>query len=941
MQDLFEDGRIGVFGANEHNLKNISIELPRNKLVVITGLSGSGKSSLAFDTIYAEGQRRYMETFAGYARQYIGDMKRPDVEKIDGLSPVISIEQKTAGNNPRSTVGTITEIYDFLRLLFARASDAYSYLSGEKMVRYSEEQLITALIERHQNNLVNIYAPLVRARKGHYRELFELYRKKGFTKVRVDNKLKELKPGLETGRFQTHNIEVLIDRINVESKNLERLKSSVRLALKEGKGSLLITNNDNPQTFYYSRNLVCPQTGLSYDEPQPNTFSFNSPYGACPACEGLGQSFLVDESVIITDPDKSIKEGGIFIPDPTRDNWTTAIINSLAARFDISLTMPVSEIPKEKMEKILFGASEEILVRTAFMDYEMKFEGLINRYKNILTNSESNYLKDAIKEVIPQIDCPECNGSRLKKEALYFKLNEKNIFELSSMQLNELSSWFEQLPKHLSGHKLQIADEVLKEINTRINFLIDIGLGYLSLQRKVGSLSGGEAQRIRLATQIGSQLINVTYIIDEPSIGLHQRDNHRLINSLKNLAEIGNSVIVVEHDKEMMQSADFIVDLGPKAGINGGNLIASGTFDEIKKSAGITSDYLSGNKSIEIPDSRRQGNGLYLELFNASGHNLKNVNLKIPLGKLICVTGVSGSGKSSLINQTLYPILKNHFYRTKHPVLPYGEIRGIENIDKVIEIDQQPIGRTPRSNPATYTNVFSLIRNLFVQLPEAKIRGYKPGRFSFNVKGGRCEECEGAGEKTIEMNFLPDVAIPCMKCMGKRYNRETLEVRYRGKSINDVLNMSHLEAVEFFSNIPQIKRKLKTMVDVGLGYITLGQSSVTVSGGEAQRVKLATELAKKDTGKTFYILDEPTTGLHFEDIRILMNVLNRFVDHGNTVLIIEHNLDVIKLADYIIDMGPEGGEAGGQIVCKGTPEEIIKNKCGHTAFFLERELLSD
>lgn len=938
MPELFEDGKIGIFGANEHNLKNISVEIPRNKLVVITGLSGSGKSSLAFDTLYAEGQRRYMETFASYARQYIGEMKRPDVEKIEGLSPVISIEQKTGGNNPRSTVGTITEIYDFLRLLYARVADAYSYLSGEKMVRYSEEQLIKTLFERHENKLANLYSPIIRARKGHYRELFEQYRRKGYTKVRIDGKIKELRPNLEVGRYQTHDIEVLIDRINIEPKNIERLKSSVLLALREGKGSLLVTNNDNPQVFYYSRNLMCPSTGLSYDEPQPNTFSFNSPYGACKACEGLGETYQIDADTIIIDKSKSILEGGLFIPEHTKDNWTTAIIKALATRYDIDIKSPIEKLPAEKLEKIFYGTNEEILVRTAFMDYELKFEGLIERYKNILINTENNHLKDELKEVIPKVKCIECGGSRLKKEAIYFKIDEKNIYEASQMQLFDFNIWLQTLTDRLDGKKKKIAEEIIKELKSRTGFLVDIGLGYLSINRSVGSLSGGEAQRIRLATQIGSQLVNVTYIIDEPSIGLHQRDNHRLIKALKSLARLGNSVVVVEHDKEMMQSADYIVDLGPRAGLHGGELIATGTYEEVKKSKGITAEYLNNVRKIELPVDRRKGNGHFLELIHAKGHNLKNVNLKIPLGKLVCVTGVSGSGKSSLINQTLYPILKNYFYRTKSVVLPYESIKGLEFIDKVIEIDQQPIGRTPRSNPATYTGVFGLIRNLFVQLPEAKIRGYKPGRFSFNVKGGRCEECEGAGEKTIEMNFLPDVLVPCNKCMGKRYNRETLEVRYKGKSINDVLNMSHEEAFSFFSNIPQIKRKLKTMVDVGLGYITLGQSSVTLSGGEAQRVKLATELSKKDTGKTLYILDEPTTGLHFEDIRILMQVLSRLVEHGNSVLIIEHNLDVIKLADYIIDMGPEGGEGGGKIICLGTPEEIVKHQCGHTAGFLEKEM---
>lgn len=939
MDDVFEDGKICIYGAGEHNLKNISIEIPRNKLVVITGLSGSGKSSLAFDTLYAEGQRRYMETFASYARQYIGEMKRPEVDKIEGLSPVISIEQKTAGKNPRSTVGTITEIYDFLRLLYARVADAYSFVSGEKMIRYSEDQLITAIYERHYLKLINIFFPMVKARKGHYRELFEQYRKKGYVKARVDGKIRELQPKMEVSRYQVHDIEILTDRVIVNNKNNDRIKSSVQLALKEGKGTILITEDEQPKVYYYSKNLMCPSSGISYDEPQPNTFSFNSPYGACPSCQGLGVSYLIDEETVILNKNKTIKEGGLLIIDPKKDQWTTAIIKSLVLKYDIDIDTPIKDLPKEKIDKILYGSEDELIIKTAFMDYELKFEGLINRYKNILKNTESNHLKEDLLEFIPLTECPECGGSRLRKEALYFKIDGKNIYEVSCMQLKDFQEWIESLNEKLTGKNRIIAEEILKELYSRVGFLNEIGLGYLSLSRSVASLSGGEAQRIRLATQIGSQLINVTYIIDEPSIGLHQRDNHRLINALKELAGIGNSVVVVEHDKEMMQKADYIVDLGPGAGIHGGNIISHGTFDQILQSSrGITAEYLSGKRKIEVPFKRRKGNGFFLELKGATGHNLKNVNLKIPLGMLVCVTGVSGSGKSSLINETLYPILKNRFYRTKNQALPYASISGMEYIDKVIEIDQQPIGRTPRSNPATYTGTFSLIRNLFADLPEAKIRGYKPGRFSFNVKGGRCEECEGAGEKIIEMNFLPDVAVSCPKCLGKRYNRETLEVRYKGKSINDVLNMTHEDALEFFTHIPQLKRKLKTMVDVGLGYITLGQSSVTLSGGEAQRVKLATELAKRDTGKTLYILDEPTTGLHFEDIRILMNVLNHFVDKGNTVLIIEHNLDVIKLADYIIDMGPEGGNEGGQIVCTGTPEEIISNKCSYIASFLEKEL---
>ncbi len=933
-----EDGYIHVYGAREHNLKNIDISIPRNKLVVFTGLSGSGKSSLAFDTIFAEGQRRYMETFASYARQYIGEMKRPDVEKIDGLSPVISIEQKTSSRNPRSTVGTTTEIYDFLRLLYARIGEAYSWESNKKMVRYSEDQLLTTVLEKHDDKLVSILAPVVKARKGHYRELFEQYRRKGYTKIRIDGKIKEIVHKMQLNRYAIHDIELVIDRIKIAPKSVGRMKSSMQLALKEGKGTMIIVNEDEKHLNYYSKNLMCPESGLSYDEPQPNTFSFNSPYGACPECKGLGIIHKIDEDVLTLDSSKSIKEGGLLVLDPQKDHWTSAIIRAIATRYSLDLETPINKIPKEILHKIMHGTEEEILVQTAFMEYETRFEGLINRYKEQINDTENNHLKDELKEHIPLVTCPDCNGSRLKKEARYFKIDKKNIYDVSSRQLTDFHSWILTLESKLKGRSKIIGTELIKELKVRTAFLLEVGLGYLSLDRAMYTLSGGESQRIRLATQIGSQLINVTYIIDEPSIGLHQRDNHRLINALKELADIGNTVLVVEHDKEMMEASDYLVDLGPKAGIHGGEISFQGKFEDIAQADSLTADYLSGRKKIEVPAERRAGTGNNIELFGAKGHNLKNVNLNLPLGKLVCITGVSGSGKSSLINETLYPIIRNHLYRTKVKPLAHKKLTGLEFIDKVIEIDQSPIGRTPRSNPATYTGTFTQVRNLFAQLPEAKIRGYKAGRFSFNVKGGRCDECEGAGVKTIEMNFLPDVYIQCPKCMSRRYNRETLEVRFKGKSITDVLNMTHNQALKFFENIPQLKRRVKTMVDVGLGYITLGQSSVTISGGEAQRVKLATELAKKDTGKTLYILDEPTTGLHFEDIRILMDVLNKFVNKGNTVLIIEHNLDVVKLADHIIDLGPDGGEAGGKIICEGTPEEIVTNNCGYTAGYLKKEL---
>jgi excinuclease ABC subunit A len=938
-EEAIEEGKIIISGAREHNLKNISLELPRNKLVVFTGLSGSGKSSLAFDTLFAEGQRRYMETFASYARQYIGEMKRPDVEKIEGLSPVISIEQKTTSRNPRSTVGTVTEIYDFLRLLYARAADAYSYVTGKKMVSYTEDQLLQNILEKHDGKQVMILAPIVRSRKGHYRELFEQFRRRGFTKVRVDKSVKDIVPKMQLSRYSIHDIEVVIDRLTIQPSKAQRIKESLQLAIKEGKGSLMIIEELKDQSpFYYSKNLMCPESGISYDEPQPNTFSFNSPYGYCPECKGFGKVYKIDEETLVLDKNKSLKEGGVLLPTSSNDNWTLAIIRAIANRYNTSLDVPIKNLPKEVLDKVLYGTDESLLVKTAFVEYETAFEGLVAHYKNQLEDKENPKSNEELKENLPYSTCPGCNGSRLKKESLYFKIDKKDISQASQMQIDDFFNWVSTVESRLSKRQKQIASELLKEIVTRTKFLVDVGLEYLSLDRPVYSLSGGEAQRIRLATQIGSQLINVTYVIDEPSIGLHQRDNHRLISALKDLRAIGNSVIVVEHDKDMMLESDFVVDLGPKAGRHGGEITYIGNPDGIEKSGSITADYLTGRKEIEVPEKRREGNGEFIRMTDAKGHNLKNISLEIPIGKLICVTGVSGSGKSSLINETLVPIIKKQLYRSKPRPLAYKKIEGLENIDKIIEIDQSPIGRTPRSNPATYTGTFTLVRDLFSKLPEAKIRGYKPGRFSFNVKGGRCEECQGAGVKTIEMNFLPDVYIKCPSCQGKRYNRETLEVRYKGKSINDVLNMTHNQGLEFFENIPKLKRKLKTMVDVGMGYVTLGQSSVTLSGGEAQRIKLAAELSKRDTGKTLFILDEPTTGLHFEDIRVLMEVLNKFLKRGNTVLIIEHNMDVIKLADHIIDMGPEGGEQGGQIVCLGTPEEIVKNNCGHTAGFLKREL---
>lgn len=940
--DLGEQSEVEVYGTRVHNLKNIDVSFPRNELVVITGLSGSGKSSLAFDTIYAEGQRRYMETFSAYSRQFLGGLERPDVDKISGLSPVISIEQKTTNKNPRSTVGTITEIYDFLRLLYARASEAFSYITGKRMQRMSEEQIVTQILKDFDGQGVNVLAPVVKGRKGHYRELFEQIRKQGYSKVRVDGEILDLVPKLQVDRYKIHDIEIVIDRLTVSESDQKRLYTSVLQAMKAAKGIIKIVNRDNTKEQFFSRYLMDAESGISYDEPQPNTFSFNSPYGACPKCDGLGYIFEIDKDIVIPDKTKSIQKGAIVPLGPLKESWTSTIIKAAAKKFDISITAPVEKLTEDQIDLLLFGSEESIPLTVSYgsygaREYKVNFSGIFK----LLEEQSGKYTDDApaLEEFRTQVVCPSCNGDRLRKESLHFKIADKNIAELAAMDIAELAHWLDNLEDRLDERQKTIATEILKEIRTRVGFLLDVGLSYLTLNRSSKTLSGGEAQRIRLATQIGSQLVNVLYILDEPSIGLHQRDNEKLINSLKNLRDIGNSVLVVEHDKDMILEADYVIDMGPAAGIHGGQVVAQGTPEQIKKADSLTAAYLNGKKEIAVPPKRREGNGKVISLKGASGNNLKDVSVDFPLGKLILVTGVSGSGKSSLITGTLYPILNKHFFRAKATPLPYRSIEGLEHIDKVIEIDQSPIGRTPRSNPSTYTGVFADIRALFVQLPEAKIRGYKPGQFSFNVKGGRCETCQGAGMKIIEMNFLPDVQVPCEACHGKRYNRETLEVRYKGKSISDVLDMSIDEAVEFFEHIPSIYRKIKTLQDVGLGYITLGQSSTTLSGGEAQRVKLATELSKKDTGNTFYILDEPTTGLHFEDVNVLMNVINRLVDRGNTVLIIEHNLDVIKMADWIIDMGPEGGQQGGKLLFAGTPEDLIKVKDSETARFLKQELI--
>ena len=939
---LEEHGHIEVVGARVHNLKDIDVRIPRNKLVVITGISGSGKSSLAFDTIYAEGQRRYMETFTAYARQFIGEMERPDVEQISGLSPVISIEQKTTGRNPRSTVGTITEIYDFLRLLYARIGEAYSYETGEKMIKYNEEQMKERILQQFEGKLVSILAPLVRGRKGHYRELFEQVRKQGYAKVRVDGTVIDITPNLQVDRYKVHDIEVVIDRLRINEERQDRLSTSLQTALKMGNGLIMIMEHETEAVSSFSKHLMDPDSGLSYEEPSPNSFSFNSPYGACQSCKGLGKVNKVDMEKVIPDDSKSINEVGIAPLGEVRDNMTFKQLRAIAKRFKFSFATPVKEIPEKALKTILYGGNESFDVNLKYskhdFTYNLAYEGLVKMLTRWYQDSSSEKIRRWAEDFMMVDTCGTCGGMRLKRESLHFKLNEKNIAELAEMDISVLADWMNDLDNHLSERQLLIAKDILKEIRLRLGFLLHVGLDYLTLNRPARTLSGGESQRIRLATQIGSQLTGITYILDEPSIGLHQRDNQKLIEALRELCEIGNTVLVVEHDKDIMMASDYLIDLGPGAGKHGGELVAEGHPKAFIQIPTITSDFLENRKSIEIPQKRRKGNGDFLVLKGATGNNLKGVNLKIPLGTFCCVTGVSGSGKSSLINETLYPILRRHFYKSLKRPLPYKEIKGLEHVDKVIEIDQSPIGRTPRSNPATYTGVFTDIRKIFSELPEAKIRGYKPGRFSFNVKGGRCDVCEGSGMRVIEMNFLPDVHIECENCMGRRYNRETLEILYKGKSISDVLDMTVSEAVTFFEPIPKIYRKLKTLNEVGLGYITLGQQATTLSGGEAQRVKLSEELSKKDTGKTLYILDEPTTGLHFQDIQHLLAVLNRLVDKGNTIIVIEHNLDVVKVADHIIDIGLEGGHKGGQIICEGSPEKVAKHKQSHTGRFLKLEL---
>ena len=946
MNEFSEDKTLEILGARENNLKNIDLSIPRNALVVVTGISGSGKSSLAFDTIYAEGQRRYMESFSAYARQFIGNMERPDVDKITGLSPVISIEQKSVNKNPRSTVGTITEIYDFLRLLYARIGEAYSYNTGEKMVRYTEEQITELILKEFDEKRINILAPTVRGRKGHYRELFEHIRQAGFTRVRVDGVMREIEFGMMVDRYKTHDIEIVIDRIEVHEDSVSRIKKSVQTAFRYGKGLLMVMDNDTEQLRYYSRLLMCPTTGLSYEDPEPNTFSFNSPYGACPKCNGLGEIAVVDKEKLIPNPNLSLRKGGLA---PTGEykagSWIFKQLEAIGLKYGYTLDTPLKDFSDEALDVILYGTNETFDVKRETLGitstYKINFEGIINFIESQNNEEASAAIARWAGSFMNHVSCPVCGGSRLKKESQYFRIDGKNIAEVANMDTLSLGKWIDELPNKLTERQNDIAKEILREIHKRVHFLLDIGIDYLNMNRPAASLSGGEAQRIRLATQIGSQLTGVLYILDEPSIGLHQRDNQRLIESLKELRDIGNSVIVVEHDKETMLNADYLVDIGPGAGRHGGEVVFAGTPAEVKDGHSITCDYLNGLRQIEVPKTRRKPfTGNVLKINGAKGHNLKNIDLELPLGVMVCVTGVSGSGKSTLINETLSPILSQKFYRSVKEPLPYDSIEGLGNLDKIIQIDQAPIGRTPRSNPATYTKVFDDIRKLYGELPESKIRNYKAGRFSFNVKGGRCEACKGAGVRVIEMNFLPDVTVLCEECQGKRYNRETLEVRYKGKSINDVLNMTINEAVEFFENIPSIIQKIRTLKDVGLGYLTLGQASTTISGGEAQRVKLATELAKRDTGKTLYVLDEPTTGLHFEDIKVLMNVLNQLVDRGNTVLIIEHNLDVIKMADWIIDMGPEGGDRGGHIVCQGTPEQVAQCAESYTGQYLKNELNS-
>jgi len=937
-----EPGSIEVFGARVHNLRNIDISIPKNQLVVITGISGSGKSSLAFDTIYAEGQRRYMETFGAYARQFIGDMERPDVDKITGLSPVISIEQKTTNKNPRSTVGTITEVYDFLRLLYARIGDAYSYNTGKRMVKWSEEEIVENIFKKYKNKKITLLAPLVRGRKGHYRELFEDVRKKGFLKVRVDGEVKDIVPKMQVDRYKIHDIELVVDRLQVTEDLKARLSQSVQQSLKLGKDLIFLLVNDNGTVIQYSKLLMCEDTGISYEEPSPNSFSFNSPYGACPVCKGLGTTFHINMDAVIPDSSLSISEGGIAPLGEERDAYAYRQMTEIAKKNKISLNNPVKDLSKKSLNILLYGNEDgtetEIDFENVKFDPAAPYEGIVNMLRRWFNNGYSEGLREWAEGYMQLKPCESCGGTRLKKESLWFKIVNRNIAELSAMNLDNLAAWMDGIELRISTKQATIAKDILKEIRERLQFLLNVGLTYLTLGRPSKTLSGGESQRIRLATQIGSQLQGITYILDEPSIGLHQRDNHRLIDALKNLRNIGNSVLVVEHDKDIMLAADYLIDIGPKAGYHGGKIVAEGEPKQLLKLNTLTSNYLNGLLKIEVPTERRKGNGKFLELKGAKGNNLNGVDAKFPLGEFVVITGVSGSGKSTLINDTLYPILAKHAYGSRVTPLEYKSIKGLEHIDKVIEIDQSPIGRTPRSNPATYCGFFTEIRTLFASVPEAKIRGYNAGRFSFNVKSGRCDVCEGGGMRVIEMNFLPDVYVHCEKCNGKRYNRETLEIRYKGKSIADVLNMTVEEAVEFFQPVPYLYRKIKVLGEVGLGYITLGQSAVTLSGGEAQRVKLSTELAKRDTGKTFYILDEPTTGLHFEDIRHLLDVLNKLVDRGNTVLVIEHNMDVIKVADHIIDIGPEGGDGGGKILFEGTPEELIKNKESHTARFLKEEL---
>ena len=945
------DTKINVWGARVHNLKNIDVEIPRNSLTVITGLSGSGKSSLAFDTIFAEGQRRYIETFSAYARNFLGGMERPDVDKITGLSPVISIEQKTTNKNPRSTVGTTTEVYDYMRLLFARAGKAYSYMTGEPMVKYTEEKVIDMILHEYEGRKILVLAPLVQSRKGHYRELFESMRRKGYLHVRVDGDVLELTEGMRVDRYKNHDIEVVIDRLKVPNlpndpteptTPSDRLKKTVQTAMKQGEGLIMIMDYDTGEVRYFSKRLMCPTTGISYNDPAPNTFSFNSPQGACPRCKGLGYINEIDIDKVIPNRRQNIHDGGIAPLGKYKNQMIFWQIDAILRSYEYDLKTPIADIPEEALNEILYGTLDPVridkeLVHTS-SDYFVDFDGVVKYLRSVMDSDDSTGGQKWADQFLAECECPECHGQRLTREALSYKIWDKNISELANMDLSELRQWLDDCEAHLDHQQQQIAAEILKEIRTRLDFLLEVGLDYLALNRQSASLSGGESQRIRLATQIGSQLVNVLYILDEPSIGLHQRDNERLIRSLKELRDLGNTVIVVEHDEDMMRHADYIVDIGPKAGRKGGEVVFQGTIDEMLRTETITAQYLNGKMKIDVPKERRKGNGKMLTLKGCRGNNLKNVDVEFPLGKLIVVTGVSGSGKSTLINETLYPILSKHFYRSLQVPMPYDSIEGLKYIDKVVNVDQSPIGRTPRSNPATYTGVFSDIRSLFVNLPEAQIRGYKPGRFSFNVKGGRCETCGGNGYKTIEMNFLPNIQVPCEECHGKRYNRETLEVKFKGKSIADVLDMTINQAVEFFENVPDILRKIKTIQDVGLGYIKLGQPSTTLSGGESQRVKLATELSKKDTGKTLYILDEPTTGLHFEDIRILMNVLQTLVDRGNTVIIIEHNMDVIKLADHIIDMGPEGGRGGGTILTTGTPEQVAKSKKGFTPTFLKETL---